>query len=152
MTIKVFVSHMNREDELTQMAHQFCDFLEKNGRFSVWRDTEEFGQKRVIQESKIEEIIKRGISKSQIFVIIFFPDNELSRDLSEWLEKEEKKAINASMPVLEIYLHNAKQKQILEPNLLNYRKRYYLRFGYNEKWMEPSREKLFEIAREYNLG
>lgn len=152
MTIKVFISHMNREDSLTQIAHQFSDYLNADNRISVWVDTEHFGRKQITQKSRIEEIIRSGINKAQIFIAIYFPDKELSRELSEWLINEERKAINASMPVLEIYLHGAKERRQLNNNELNYRKRYTLFFTPNEKWKDKAKENIISIGKKYNLG
>lgn len=152
MTIKVFISHMNKEDSLTSIAHEFSDFLNSDRRISVWIDTEHFGKRKIAQKQKIEEIIRSGIAKSQIFVVLYFPANELSRELSDWLLNEERKAINASMPILEIYLHGARQKSLLNSNELNYRKRNTLHFHPNERWMEKSKEKIITIARQSGIG
>ncbi len=143
---------MNRQDNLTQIAHQFGDFLDADRRFSVWIDTDHFGRTQITQRSVIEEIIRSGIARAQIFVVIYFPDEELTGGLSDWLINEERKAINASMPVLEIYLHGARQKQFLNPNEVNYRKRYTLRYFEGQRWMDEAKQKLIEIAREYDLG
>ena len=152
MTIKVFISHMNKEDILTQISHQFSDFLNSDKRFSVWIDTEHFGKKQIVQKSKIEEIIRSGIAKSQIFVVIYFPEIELSRDLSEWLLNEERKAIYDSMPILEIYLHGATYKPDLKPNELNFRKRHILTFDSEDDWKNVAKSKIFEIAKKYKMG
>ena len=143
---------MNREDSLTRIAHEFSDYLNADNRISVWIDTQHFGRKQITQKSKIDEIIRSGIAKSQIFVAIFFSEKELSRELSDWLISEERKAINSSMPVLEIYLHGAKQKNKLNPNELNYRKRSVLYFSPNQEWKKKSKETIISIAKKYNLG
>ncbi len=143
----IFLSHQNRDDQYTQRAHQYADYIEKNSDFKVNIDKDFFPPKQIVNLAEINETISKAMRESDIYVALYHPVKESSRyERSEWYNLEAQKARYWDKPIVHVFLDGSHDSDTVRSANC-----YKIHYAKGEHWREDLLKRIKIIAKEREI-
>ena len=141
----IFISHQNRDDEKTQRAHQYADYIKENSDFDVTIDKEFFPKQQITNLAEINKIVSDNLRNSDIFVALYHPVKESSRyERSAWYNLEAQKAKFWGKPMIHVFLDGSHDSGVVESS-----KSYKIHYMKGEHWKNDLIEQIKIIAEKH---
>jgi len=146
--ITVFISHQNRDEEKTQRAHQYADYIKENSEFKVEIDKEFFPKEQLTSLAKINETLSKVMRESDIFVALYHPIKDSNRyERSAWYNLEALKAKYWGKPIIHVFLDGSRDSGVIESS-----KSYKIHYSKGDHWKADLLEKIREIAKKHEIS
>ena len=120
---KILIAHDNRLGYSTTKAHKFAERIDKNKDYKVIYDKDHFNAGEKLSSTEINKREREMVQKANVVVRIIQSPSKTGEKRHDGALSEVRKAINSSIPIIEIYERDARESSIRSIIEKNYKKR-----------------------------